>query len=333
MKILHAPENIGGMAGVLAREQSKLGHDAKSYSFSSNIYGFNSDIFIKDPNSIFERIKNAINFSINYDIFHFYFGSSLMGTSLKDVKWLSKMGKKIFFYFCGCDIRDEKQTIMNYPISACSKCFPKLCSRNRNKAKIIAEEYGKINFVSTPDLLEFVERSVLLPQVVNFELINKINKEVKHTESNTFIIAHAPTNRLIKGTQYIVDCIDRLKSKGLKIDLMLIENMNHENALRKYKEADIAIDQLLIGSYGLVAAELMALGIPTITYIRDDLLNKYPTVPPLINATPNNLEDIIVYFYENREKLSNYKDQGKKYAYTYHDPTKLAIKCLECYIQ
>jgi hypothetical protein len=43
MRILHCPQNIGGMAGVLAKKQSELGHDAYSYSFVNNIYNFRSD--------------------------------------------------------------------------------------------------------------------------------------------------------------------------------------------------------------------------------------------------------------------------------------------------
>ncbi|MFX4262066.1 glycosyltransferase [Pelotomaculum propionicicum] len=332
MRILHAPENIGGMAGVLGQVQSRLGHEAVSYSFTSNHFKFSSDIILRKPGSFFERLYNALSFTVKFDVFQFYFGSSLM--DLKDVHWLSILGKKIYFYFCGCDIRDEKTTIMKYPISACANCFPKLCSANRQLARKMAEKYGKVNFVSTPDLLEFVERSVLLPQVVDFDLINEIIKEpLPERNPEKFVIAHAPTNRLIKGTQYLIDCVKRLQNKGFDIDLLLIENMSHAEALRMYRCADLAVDQLLVGSYGLLSAELMALGVPTITYIREDLVDKYPKRPPLINANPFNLEDTIAYLYKNREELTTCQDAGLAYAYEIHHPVRLAIKCLEYYEQ
>ncbi len=332
MRILHAPENIGGMAGVLARVQSRLGHDALSYCFASNHFKFSSDIALRKPGSFFEQSYNAFSFAMKFDIFQFYFGSSLLGHNLKDVHWLSLLGKKIFFYFCGCDIRDEKAVIMKYPISACSNCFPKLCNANRQLAQEIAGKYGRVNFVSTPDLLEFVERSVLLPQVVDFDLINKINEEPKPgRKPEKFVIAHAPTNRLIKGTQFLIDCVERLQKKGFNIELLLIENMSHEDALRMYRCADLAVDQLLVGSYGLLAAELMALGVPTITYIREDLVDKYSEVPPLINANPFTLEENIIYFYNNRDKLVAYRESGSFYASQTHHPVRLAIKCLEYY--
>lgn len=332
MRILHAPENIGGMAGVLAKAQSNLGHEAYSYSFASNHFKFPADYVLNKSNSVSERIKYAISFGLKFDIFHFYFGSSLMGSNLTDIKWLYYLGKKVFFYFCGCDLRDEKQTIMKYNISACANCFPKLCSPNRQLAKEVAEKYGTVNFVSTPDLLEFIDRSVLLPQAVDFDIIETIlSCHTDDKRSDKFVIAHAPTNRLIKGTQIILDTVEHLKGKGYDIELMLIENLSHSEALKKYKQADIAIDQLLVGSYGLLSAELMALGVPTITYIREDLIDRYPEKPPLINACADTLEKTIMDVYHNRDKLELLREQGQQYAYNYHHPVRLALKCLEYY--
>jgi hypothetical protein len=332
MKILHAPENIGGMAGVLASTQRKLGHEAYSYSFISNHFKFSSDYILNDPSSWYEKLTRALSYGYKFDVFHFYFGSSLLGNTLKDVKWLSRLGKKVFFYFCGCDIRDEKLTIMQYPISACANCFPKLCNPYRQLSKEVAEKYGRVNFVSTPDLLQFVDNSVLLPQVVDFDLIDRlVNEEIPERDPNKLVIAHAPTNRLIKGTQYVLDTVEQLQKKGLEIELLLIENLNHEEALRKYRSCDLAIDQLLVGSYGLLAAELMALEIPTIAYIRDDLKTLYPLEPPIINANPNTLEKVLIDLYWNRDQLTSIKSLGRKYAYTVHHPIPISIKCLEYY--
>ncbi|MEC1714815.1 glycosyltransferase family protein [Schinkia azotoformans] len=334
MRILHAPENIGGMAGVLAKAQRNLGHEAYSYSFITNQFKFKSDYVLNNPTSYVEKIQKAASFAHQFDVFHFYFGSSLLGNSLKDVSWLSKMGKKIFFYFCGCEIRDEKIMTMKYSLSSCVNCFPKLCSKNRKLAKDVAEKFGIVNFVSTPDLLEFVDRSVLLPQVVNFELIEKVgNESIKERswDEETLVIAHAPTNRLIKGTSYLIDSVEELKKIGYKIELLLIENMSHEEAIRNYRRADIAVDQLLAGAYGQVSAELMALGVPTIAYLREDLIDKYPEVPPLINANPFTIKEKIMEVYENRDMLKPYKKNSKYYAYNIHHPTQIALKSLEYY--
>jgi len=115
------------------------------------------------------------------------------------------------------------------------------------------------------------------------------------------------------------------------MELLLIEQMNHADALRRYRQADIALDQLLVGSYGMVSAEMMALGVPTLVYLREDLLPKYPQVPPLINATPLNLKDVLARLYDHREELESYRAGGQEYAMKVHHPVRLESLCLEYY--
>jgi len=331
MRILHAPENIGGMAGTLARAQSALGHRARAYSPMQNQFQFRADYTLRKP-SILSRFLAAVRFSVEFDVFHFYFGSSLFGTCLLDLRPLTFLGKRIFFYFCGCDIRDEKATTQKYGVSACAECFPKLCNRRRDRAREAAERFGRVNFVSTPDLLEFLPRSELLPQVVDFERIEEVLAEPEPPrDPNRFLIAHAPTNRLIKGTKYLLDGVERLKARGYAIDLMLIENQSHAQALRAYRRADLAVDQLLVGSYGLFSAEMMALGTPTLAYLRPDLMRHYSEEPPLLNANPANLERVLVRCYERRDELERQRRLGQAFARTVHHPTQLARRCLEAY--
>ena len=145
------------------------------------------------------------------------------------------------------------------------ECFPKLC--NRNRAGPGRPTLGRVNFVSTPELLEFLPRAVLMPQAVDIDLVEAVaNEPPPAKDPNRFVVAHAPTNRQIKGTHYLLDAVARLKARGYPIDLLLVENLPHADALH-YRRADVAVDQLLVGSYGLLAAELMALGVPTAVYL------------------------------------------------------------------
>jgi len=332
MRILHAPHNIGGMAGVLAAAQRALGHQATSYAFAPTGFGYSADVTMNDHCSAPERWQKALQLALRHDIFHFYFGNSLLGESLTDVPILARLGKKTFFYFCGCDIRDEKATIMKYPVNGCRGCFPKRCSPNRDMALACARRYGRVNFVSTPDLMEFVERSVLLPQAVDFECIDTLLAEPPPEKvPGTFIIAHAPTSRAVKGTAHLQRAVEELKGEGIPAELLLLENLSHRETLRACRKADLGVDQLLIGSYGLFAAELMALGVPALAYIREDLAEKYPEKPPLLSADPAAVTAKLMEFYENRDAHHDMKEAGIAYARKYHDPLKLARQCLEYY--
>lgn len=332
MRILHAPHNIGGMAGVLARAQSSLGHCARAYSTAPDKFQYRADYTLRNRFSIIEKYLTAFRFLWDFDIFHFYFGSSLLDNSFHDLLPLKFLRKKIFFYFCGCDIRDEKATSHQYAISACNHCFPKLCNRNRIKAREAAAHFGRINFVSTPDLLEFMPRSIHLPQAVDLDLIDATLREPEpKRDPNRLVIAHAPTNRQIKGTPFLLETVRALQARGYPMDLLLIENRSHADALRVYRGADIAVDQLLIGSYGLLSAELMALGIPTLAYLRPDLIKHYSEEPPLIQADPTNLERVLKHCVDHRDELANYRKAGPGFARRVHHPESVARRCLEYY--
>ena len=174
-----------------------------------------------------------------------------------------------------------------------------LCSPNRTRSLEVAQKYADGIFVSTPDLLEFVPGAVLMPQPIDLSVIemtrDRALKQFKTTISTgqnkqpgIVTVAHAPSNRKIKGTQYLIDAIDALKKEGVPVELFLVEGMSYEEALYISANADIIVDQLLIGSYGQYSVEMMALGKPVICYIRNDLIKHYPPGLPIINTDIDN---------------------------------------------
>ena len=58
--------------------------------------------------------------------------------------------------------------------------------------------------------------------------------------------------------------------EGLDADLVLVEGLHHEEAFERYREADIVVDQLNAGWYGLFAIECMALGKPVVTFLHEE---------------------------------------------------------------
>lgn len=74
------------------------------------------------------------------------------------------------------------------------------------------------------------------------------------------VIVHAPSSREIKGTLHILSALEKLKEEGLKFELKLLENVDHQRALQIIAESDIVIDQLNIPGAGKLSSEAMALG-------------------------------------------------------------------------
>jgi glycosyltransferase involved in cell wall biosynthesis len=334
MKVFHGPVNISGMAGVLAQAQRHLGVDAKSYSFD-NDFKYYVGKLIPTKTDILQYLRFFIKERLHkYDVYHFYFGYSLTGSALIDISILKLLRKKVYFYFCGCDIRDCKKMIEKYEFSACKNCWPMLCGKNRLKSKRIAEKYANGIFVSTPDLLEFVENSVWLPQPIDLERFNKIRGKYvqkSNNKKNIITIVHAPSSQQLKGTEFIERAIHELQHNGYPIKFILVKNMSNKRAMEICAKADIAIDQLLIGAYGQYSVEMMALGKPVICYIRDDLVQHYPDNLPIINANPDNILSVLRKTLDNYDQLDRLREASIDYVSKVHDRYVVANKALDIY--
>src|ERR1700733_1018810 len=302
MRVFHELDNIAGIPLIMAKAERSLGIDSLSVCFPKNNY--TSDILEERGNSppaIIARIKKYVD---KFDVFVFHFGSSLASESLADIPLLKKMGKAVVFYFHGCDIRQSEATIKKYKISACNECLPQRCNRNRDLARDVAFKYADRIWVSTPDLLEFVPRSELFVQPIDLSVFPYENRGGLPTPAKTekTRIVHAPSDRALKGTKYIIAAIEALQREGLPVELLLLEKIPHAELVGKIREADFAVDQLLFGSYGTFSVELMAQGIPTICYLREDVKDIYPKDLPLVNANPETIKDVIRYMEENQDQ-------------------------------
>ena len=102
------------------------------------------------------------------------------------------------------------------------------------------------------------------------------------------VILHAPSSRRRKGTEEVIAACE-----GLDADLVLVEGLHHDEAFERYREADIVVDQLNAGWYGLFAIECMALGKPVVTFLHEEAVERTErelgTRVPIVNATKESL--------------------------------------------
>src|SRR5215213_6168505 len=103
-------------------------------------------------------------------------------------------------------------------------------------------------------------------------------------------VVHAPTSRQKKGTDRIVEACE-----GLPVELDIVENTRHDLAIERYKQADIVVDQLNAGWYGVFALECMALGKPVLTYLHEEAVRRteeaFGVELPLIPTSKDTLAD------------------------------------------
>ena len=138
------------------------------------------------------------------------------------------------------------------------------------------------------------------------------NENISKRVDNTLKILHAPNHMSIKGTKFIEAAVEKLKSEGYDIEYFRMQKMSNEKVIEKIKEADIVIDQLVMGWYAMFAIEAMACAKPCICYLRDDLIDTFVKLGylkegeiPLINACTNTIYDVLKDLIEHRERLKD----------------------------
>jgi hypothetical protein len=330
MRIFHGLYNIAGIPSVMARAERMLGVESTSVCFPAANPSYVPDILEEAKFNASDHLFRFTRYAGNYEVFVFHFGHSLTADSLADVPLLKANGKKVIFYFHGCDIRQSRENFRNHRFCVCRDCWPHRCNPNRDLALEVAQRFADAIWVSTPDLLEFVPGAVLFQQPFEVRSV-KFRAIREHEREGTIRIVHAPSDRMLKGTKYLVAAVEKLRTAGFDIELLLVENMPREKALECYREADIAVDQLLLGSYGTFAVELMAIGIPTICYLRDDLLTKYAEPPPIVNADPETIGDVLRDLVGRRSNWPSIAREGRFFAEKFHDSLVLANQAIATY--
>lgn len=186
----------------------------------------------------------------------------------------------------------------------------------------IVEDYELYEYVR-----DYFKRVVVIRQAVD---LSEFVPVVPPEENKKPVIVHAPSDKRIKGTEYVLDAISRLE-KDHDLEFVLVHGMPHRQAIEIYQRADIIVDQLLIGSYGIFTAEAMALGKPVICYIREDLLDTYPQELPIVSASPDNLYEQLKILVENPGLRHTLGLRGREYAEKYHDSLKIAKQLIDLY--
>lgn len=148
--------------------------------------------------------------------------------------------------------------------------------------------------------------------------LGKIEPAFGGARKDVFTIVHATTAKEIKGTEHVLRAVDALTGRHA-VDLKLVQGMPHERAMRLYRDADLIVDQLLDGHYGMLAVEGMALGKPVVCFVSDRMRGKYPAGLPLISAEPGNLKEVLENLIQNRDALPEIGKRGRAYVQAHHN--------------
>ncbi len=311
MKIFTGYTNIAGHSSSLVTELRKRNIVATFISFSPHKYGYDSSFptlnierfqlsqksmfslsgFISRLELLIVLIVNFIKIGSNHDTFVFWAGKSLLPGNL-DLPILKLLKKNVIMIFVGTFARggEFSKLIQERPFSPYSNYKPNRLMEFRRSLQIrFIEVFSDIRYAQkeydhflTKDYFKY------------FQPFPTYSKTNSRNTSNRFKITHSPSNRHIKGTEYVISAINKLNN-FYDFDFELLENIPNDEVIKKLSSSSLHIDQLLLGGYGTSAIEAMSFGIPVVANI-SCIDNKSSC--PIIHATPDTLyeviEDIIV---------------------------------------
>lgn len=353
MKVLHLPENIASfISETVSLENTYSSIEAKGVVYSDE------RIDSVDYENVEVRSKN--NYEIKYKPKWFLFGIKQKTKLLKDLMWadvihwywsdrifsdefefklIRLLKKPVIIEWLGSEIRDHQiECDHNRFYRSESVKNPEIislfCGEKSKKNQI---NFKKLNalpvMVRGASILYHLDK-VVFPKV--FETrhridIRKYSPFYVSRNNSCPLIVHAPTDKNIKGTSYILSAIQKLKEEGLNFKFELIENLTRKQVKEKMAACDIYVDQLLCGGYGMAATEALALAKPVISYLHETSLKELPANCPIVNANPDTIYEVLKDLLLNPARREEVSILSRKYAEEYYDPTVICNELQEVY--
>ncbi|RME01316.1 MAG: glycosyltransferase family 1 protein, partial [Calditrichaeota bacterium] len=140
----------------------------------------------------------------------------------------------------------------------------------------------------------------------------------------TWRIGHAPTHRAAKGSDQILAVLQSLQASH-PVEVVLIENLPHPQALALKETCDIFIDQIGDLGYGINALEAIAMGIPTCTSLVPAFKAAYPD-HPFVEVNADNLQQQLLFLMAHADRRLALSRKGRTWVESVHDSRKIVQK-------
>lgn len=339
--------NVASFHSTLANSLNKLENVSAKYIttskhpyISDNKFGTYIPLYISKKNPfafIFhkltfkKRIKNLIQWS---DVVY-YLWDSLLGE--EDLKLAHSLGKPIFIEWVGSDIRDPEKLRKINPWF--DETFDKgyeykaLESSDRKNTVQLKFSNYKAQALAAPEMKLYIRKDLFphpktLFQRIEIEKFSPAFPEISNQRPK---IVHSPSAPIAKGTPTIEKVISELKETH-DFDFVYLHGMSRDQVLKEMQTADIFLDQIICGGYGMAACEAMAFGKPVLCYLLPELFELgLPLDCPIINTDPGNLKENLVRLLSNPELRFQTGIKSRNFVEEHHDSDKIAAQLVDIF--
>ncbi|MEP6927688.1 MAG: glycosyltransferase [Ginsengibacter sp.] len=349
MNILFLPTNIASVPSITATALNKLeGINARNIIEKNHKYQttnkttvvlaqryYNRFHPLKWLNSRWEYGKELKKWIEWADVLHYVCGPAF--SNGVDLKWATAKNKTIIIEWVGSDIRDPEILFKINPYY--SKVFnngyeyKKLEETNNKKEvqKMFAKAKAIVNI--SPEISLFLDKRLFPEYNILYQRLNLKNFLPQYPSINNLkpLIIHSPSAKNAKGTNLIMPIIEELK-KEFNFEFVLLHNMRREKVLEIMHNADIFLDQIICGGYGMATTEAMAFGKPVMCYIMPELFDAgLPKEFPVVNTNPDNLKEQLIKLITSPQLRHDIGKQSRLYAEKYFDASTIALQLVEIY--
>ncbi len=330
MRVLHAPSEIAGQTSILSRALRDLGVEAWSLATNPTFAQYAVDEMQSfDDLGALPRYMgyagNLLRHAGKWDVFHFHFGRTLVPPHNPDAPLYHLLGKKVVYHYHGCDVRNRAHMLATHARSTCTECDPFCLPQRQKRILVEAKRYADAELVSTPDLLESAPNAQHLP--VAAWLADYAILPVREVPRR---VLHAPTNRLIKGTRFVEAAFAQLRPRFPGVEFLTVEKRPWKELQGLLAECDLFVDQTLMGWYGMVGVEAMAMGKPVLSYIRDDFETRLHDCP-IVRTSSETLAEDLAALLGNAPLRRELSGASRDYVEREHDAHQIAQRLLELY--
>ena len=365
LRVLHCPGLVGGHAQQLARSERELGVQSWAVAFEQSRYHYATDEVLW-PESSGRLTRELKRWGLlwralcRFDVVHFNFGATITPQlsqasegcgwrrllkhcyagllELRDLPLLKAAGKAVVVTFQGDDARQGDFIRRSADAHLASEVEPGYYSPESDSRKRwrIAQfsHHADHVYALNPDLLRVLPPHARFLPYAHIDL--REWQPPPAARPTVPLVLHAPTHRGVKGTRFVLEAVERLKAEGVVFEFALVEGLSRDQARRLYERADLLIDQLLIGWYGGLAVELMALGKPVVCYLCPDDLHFIPEAMrqqlPVLQAGPSTLYRVLrEWLTVRRDELPEVGRRSRAYVEKWHDPLTVAAGLIADY--
>jgi glycosyltransferase involved in cell wall biosynthesis len=305
LRVTHAPVNVAGIPWENVQALRRKGVDARLVVFERGRLHPEADWSLDRRGGLPQRLAQQFaafaRLAPTTDVFHFYFGLTLIPKSVQ-FPLLRLLGKKSVFHYLGSDIR------------------------GKTPAELAYGKQAGAEIVGSYDAIRWVPEAHVIPPGLDLRPFTP----VPPSDAARPLVVHAPSNREKKGTQYVVEAC-----RQLPVELDIVEGVPHDVARERYARADIVVDQLNAGWHGVFALESMALGKPVVAHLKPDVVERsaagYGVRVPIVAATAETLVEALRPLAEQPALRREIGALSRAYVEQVHDIDRVADRLIDLY--